>query len=167
MPCALTQGYALDCRKSYGGIKTLWVIELANATLTVSAGNVVTAVVLLATKFWQKYELVLETAESAATGTHSREMGTSSFAHTVKFPINQRTTSVRNELLLLSQNRLLIVEEDNNGVRWLHGRLNGMMLDSETHKSGTKYSDRNGSELSFSGVEKEQPLEVSAAIVTS
>jgi len=166
MACALTQGYALDCRKSYGGIKQVWFIELANATLT-KTGSLVTAITLESGKFWKKYELVVETAEATATGTHSREMGTSSYADSLTFPINKRNTSVRDELLFLAQNRLLIVEEDNNGTKWVHGLTNGMMLETDAHKSGIKYADRNGFELTFTGIEKEPPCEVSAAIVTS
>jgi hypothetical protein len=166
MPCALTQGYALDCRKSYGGIKQVWFLELENATLTEASG-IVTAISLVATKFWKKYELTLETADGNATGTHSREMGTSTYAHTLSFPINKLTTSVRNELLILAQNRLLVVFEDNNGNKWLLGKENGLMLESDAHKTGVKYGDRSGIELSFSGVEKAPQVEVTATIVTS
>lgn len=166
MACALTQGYALDCRKNYGGVKQVWFIELANATLTEVAG-IISTITLETGKFWRKYELILETAEATATGTFSREMGTASFAHSVTFPINKMTTSVRDEIKLLAQNRLLIVVEDNNGTKLMYGRTNGMMLETLAAKTGVKYADRNGFELSFTGVEKDTEIEVSAAIVTS
>jgi hypothetical protein len=166
MACALTQGYALDCRKNYGGIKQVWFIELANATLTEVAG-IISTITLETGKFWRKYELILETAEATATGTFSREMGTGSYAHSLSFPINKMTTSVRDEIKLLATNRLLVVVEDNNGTKLLYGRENGMMLETSTNKTGVKYADRNGFELAFGGTEKEAQIEVSAAIVTS
>ena len=166
MPCALTQGYALDCRKSAGGIKNVWLIEIANATLTEASG-VITTIVLAATKFWRKYEVVVQTADGNSNGTHSREMGTSFYTHEVKFPINKLTTSVRDEIKLIAQNQLLIVVEDNNGTKWLFGRANGLMLTADANKTGVKYGDRNGRELAFASDEFEDAIAVTAAIVTS
>jgi len=166
MPCALTQGYALDCRKSVGGVKNVWLIELANATLTEASG-VISAITLAATKFWRKYEVEVQTASGDSNGTHNREMGTSFYTHEVKFPINKLSTSVRDEIKLIAQNRLLIVVEDNNGTKWLYGRNNGMMLVTDANKTGVKYGDRNGRELAFSADEFEDAIAVTASIVTS
>ena len=117
MPCALTQGYNLDCRSSYGGVKEVYVIEFENVTATtVSAGGVVTAITKASTKTFKKYNLILQTGEVTEDMTGNRENGTLSIAQTVKFPINKMTTSVRNELVLLAQNRLIFVIVDNNGT---------------------------------------------------
>ena len=166
MPCALTQGYTLDCRKSVGGVKSVWLIEQANATFTEVAGAV-SAITLLTGKFFRKYEVEVQTAEATSNGTFNREMGTGFFAHEIKFPINKLTTAVRDEMKLLAQNRLCIVVQDNNGTNWLYGKDNGLMLSASANKTGTKFGDRNGRELTFMGEEFEDAIAVTATILTS
>ena len=168
MPCALTQGYNLDCRNSYGGVKEVYVIEFENATaITVSAGSVVTAITKASGKTFKKYNLVVQTAEGTQDWTGNRDNGTISIVQTLKFPINKMTTSVRNEMVLLAQNRLLFVIVDNNGTNWLYGYDYGLMMDSFNDKTGKMLADRNGHELSFTGPAKTAAYEVDATTLAT
>jgi len=163
MACALTQGYNLDCRDSYGGVKSVYIAEMASvATITSSAG-VITAIDKSTTKVFYEYKLIAHTAEADQELAPSRENGTLSVKQTIKFPINKMTVAVRNELLLLAQNRLYIVVVDNNGTGWLFGEDNGMMLAASTAKAGRVLGDRNGFELSFESDEKALAKQVDAA----
>jgi hypothetical protein len=163
MACVLTQGYNLDCRDSYGGVKEIYIAEMSSVTAITATAGVITAIDKTGTKVFFKYNLVAHTAEADQELTPSRENGTISIKQTVKFPINKMTVAVRNELLLLAQNRLAIVVVDNNGVGWLFGQENGMMLVTSTAKSGRLLGDRNGFELSFESDEKALAQEVNAA----
>jgi len=167
MPCALTQGYNLDCRLNYGGVKDIYLIEYDNvASITQSAG-VVTAITKVATKVFRKYALIAHTAESDEAITASREMGTLSNKQTIKFPINKMTVSVRNELFLLAQNRLMFVFVDENGTNWLYGGDYGLTLTTASAKTGKVLADRNGYELVFEGDEKNLAYEVNAATLAT
>jgi hypothetical protein len=167
MPCALTQGYNLDCRLNYGGVKDIYLIEYDNvASITQSAG-VVTAITKVATKVFRKYALIAHTAESDEALTASREMGTLSNKQTIKFPINKMTVSVRNELFLLAQNRLMFVFVDENGTNWLYGGDYGLTLTTASAKTGKVLADRNGYELVFEGDEKNLAYEVNAATLAT
>ena len=163
MPCSLTQGYNLDCRDSYGGVKEVLIMELANAVTITSAAGIVTGITKSASKLFYKYNLIAFTGEGDENLTPSRENGTIFSAQSIKFPINKMTVAVRNELLLLAQARLLIVLVDQNGSGWLYGKDNGMMLAPSTAKTGKALGDRNGYELAFEGTEKELALNVNAA----
>jgi hypothetical protein len=44
MACALTQGYALDCRDSLGGITEVYFIEFKNVSAVTEASGVVSAI---------------------------------------------------------------------------------------------------------------------------
>lgn len=167
MSCALTQGYNLDCRSNFGGVKEVYIMEFENATAITVTANVVTAITKVATKLFRKYNLVAHTAEADEAGSLSREAGTQSNKQSVKFPINKMTTSIRNEILLLAQNRLLIVIVDENGTGWLYGYEYGMMLATWAAKTGKVLSDRNGYELAFESDEKNLALEVDATTITS
>lgn len=167
MPCALTQSYNLDCSDSYGGIKTVYIMELENATSITAPAGIVTAISKVATKKFFKYQLVAHTADGTESFKNNRESGTSENAQSVKFPINKMSVSVRNELLLLAKNRLLIVIVDENGTGWLYGKDYGLMISGIEAKTGVQLSDRNGYELTFEGKEKELAPSVDAATIAT
>lgn len=162
MPCNLTQGYNLDCRFNFGGVKEIYVIEFENVSAITEVAGVVTVITKVATKTFKKYNLIAHTAEADEAFAGSREMGTLSNKQTIKFPINKMTTAVRNELMLLAQNRLIFVYVDENGTGWMYGREYGLMADTFAAKTGKVLADRNGYELSFSGDEKNLAYEVNA-----
>ena len=162
MPCALTQGYNLDCRLNYGGVKEIYVIEFENVTAITETAGVISAITKAATKTFKKYNLIAHTAEADEAYTGNREMGTLSNKQTIKFPINKMTTAVRNELVLLAQNRLIFVFVDENGTGWMYGRDYGLMLTNSANKTGKVLADRNGYELTFEGDEKNLAYEVNS-----
>jgi len=69
MPCALTQGYTLDCKDSLGGIKAVWLINHANVTAVTEASGIVSAITKAANKVFYKYELVKNTGSLTETVT--------------------------------------------------------------------------------------------------
>ena len=162
MSCALTQGYNLDCRDSTGGIKEIGIIEFDNVESVTLTAGVITAVDQIAN--FRKYQLIAHTGDFEQTVTPSRENGTLEVKQSLKFPINKMTTSVRNELLLLAQNRLMIAVLDTNGKAWLLGQDFGMMLGASSAKSGVKLGDRNGFELMFESDEKTLAYEINSAL---
>lgn len=163
MPCVLTQGYNLSCSDSYGGTKSIYIMELENASAITAAAGVITAITKVATKKFFKYNLVAHTADGSESMKVSREAGTVECDQSVKFPINKMSVAVRNELMLLAKNRLLIVIVDENGSGWLYGKEYGMQVAGVEAKTGVQLADRNGYELSFEGKEKELALSVDAA----
>lgn len=167
MPCVLTQGYNLDCRDSFGGVKAIYLIERANVTATPETAGAATAVTKAATKLFFKYNIEAYTAEGTESLTANRANSTVMVKQTVNFPINKMTVSVRNEILLLAQNRLVVVVEDNNGTGYLYGKDFGMMLTASNAKTGVAPGDRNGYELSFESDEKAYGLFLSSSIITT
>lgn len=167
MACALTQGYNLDCRLNYGGVKEVYIIEFDNVSSITESAGVVTAITKVATKVFYKYNLIAHTGEGDEATTWNREMGTMTNKQTVKFPINKMTVAVRNELMLLGQNRLLFVIVDENGTNWLYGRDYGLMLVTSAAKTGRLLGDRNGYELVFEGDEKNLAYEVNDATLAT
>jgi len=160
MACALTQGYNLDCRLNYGGMKEVYVIEYDNVTAITQTAGVVTGITKASTKVFKKYNLIAHTGEGDEALTASREMGTLSNKQTIKFPINKMTTAVRNELFLLAQNRLIFVFVDENSTNWIYGSDYGLTLTTASAKTGKVLADRNGYELTFEGDEKNLAYEV-------
>jgi hypothetical protein len=164
MACALTQGYVQDCQDFFGGVKTVYLIELPNVTTPTVTAGVVTVLTKATGKFFRKYDIQAHMAEGDEAGTVTKEAGTRMVKQSVKFPINGMSASIRSEIELLAQNRLLIVLLDNNGLYWLYGREFGMRLQTYSAKTGVKLADKNGYELVFEGEEKYLAPQVGDAI---
>ena len=109
MPCALTQGYSLDCRDSLGGITEVYFIEKANVTITAPTSGSITAITKVVGKRFYKYELVPGTASLTENINANVQNGTVFYAQELSIVLNKLQTSTRNEILLLAQNNLVAV----------------------------------------------------------
>jgi len=167
MPCVLTQGYNLDCKDSFGGVKAIYLIERANVLSITETAGTATVIAKVATKLFYKYNIEANVGEGDENLSTNKANATFMVKQAVKFPLNKMTVAVRNEILLLAQNRLYIVVEDNNGSAYLYGRDFGMSLMSASAKTGVAGLDRNGYELAFESDEKTFAVFLSAAALTS
>jgi hypothetical protein len=165
MPCALTQGYTLDCKDSLGGIKAMWVINHANVTAVTEASGIVSAITKAAGKVFYKYELVKNTGSLTETITTSVENGTVFYAQELSIVLNKLQANTRNEILLLAQSTLMVVVQDANDKYWLLGRFTGLDVTGGTSATGTAQGDRNGYTLTFTGGEKQLAPEVNSGII--
>ena len=74
--------------------------------------------------------------------------------------------SKRDQILLLSQNNeMVVVFKDNNSKYFSVGVERGAYMTAGTSVSGVAYGDRNGYELTISGMEEQQSFEVTGSIV--
>jgi hypothetical protein len=167
MSCALTQGHVLACRDSKGGSKEFYIIAKDDLAALTALAGAMTVITKDAAKQFYKYEQEVGVAEADEVITNNRENGTTYVEQSVKLVINKRQTTVRNEIQLLAQNRLVIIEVDNNGEGWLYGFDNGLMMESGSAKSGKGWGDRNGYEFEFKGAQKELAYQVSSTLVAT
>lgn len=167
MACALTQGYALDCKDSSGGIVEIYFIEKANVTSVAEASGVVTGLTKATGKRFWKYELPKQTGSLNETITGSIENGTIFYASELILIVNKLNVNTRNEIKLLAQNTLMAVVKDNNAKYWLVGKDRGIDLTTGTSGTGTAFGDRSGYSLTFSGSEPAPMLEVNSTIASA
>jgi hypothetical protein len=165
MPCALTQGYVLDCKDSLGGITEVYFIASSDVSAMTEASGVVTAITKKAGKRFYKYELVKETSSFVENVNASVENGSIFYQQELTIILNKLQANTRNELLLLSQNLLEAVVGDNNGKYWLLGKTRGLDVTGGSSQSGTAMGDRSGYTLTFTGKEAALAPEVSSSII--
>lgn len=164
--CALTQDYSFGCDTGAGGIdKDLYLIELENISAYVESSGTLTTITKLTGKIFRKYQLVLETAQFQEDIVGNRTNGTLFYDQKGTIVINKQNVAVRNEILLLAKNRLVVITKDNNGTFRLYGRVFGVMLQTGSAATGTVWSDRNGYTLNFTGKETELAPFVDPAII--
>lgn len=167
MACALTQGYVLDCREGIGGMKEVYIIELLNVASITEVSGVVTAITKVTGKRFWKYSLVRETSNATETITGNEQNGTLFFAQQVQIILNKKQAAVRNEVMLLAKNNLVIIAVENTGKAWLYGKTQGLQLQAGTSETGTAWGDRNGYTLPFTGNEIALAPEVDISLIAS
>jgi|GraSoiStandDraft_46_1057282.scaffolds.fasta_scaffold30377_2 hypothetical protein len=163
--CALTQDYNITCEPGIGGNKFFWIIESENVTDVVESSGTVTAITRTPGKIFRKYQLALETANTDEKLNSNVQNGTMYFTQTASLVINKQQVSVRNEILIIARNSLMLIAEDNTGAYRLYGRNNGLRVTDGGAASGTAWADRNGYTLTFSGNEKELAPFIDPAVI--
>lgn len=166
MPCALTQGFILDCKESVGGIKSVRFVEFDNVASIAYAAGVATLTMVASKKFW-KYAQVRETSSFTETITANVQNGTIFYQQEVTVIINKLAAATRNEILLLAKNRLMAIVEDMNGSFWLLGAKNGLDITGGNSATGTASGDRNGYTLTFQAMEADPMWSVSSGAISA
>jgi hypothetical protein len=157
MSCAITEGFALDCRDSVGGIQALYIIAKANVTAYTAASGTVSAITK--SSVFYKYELEEENSMAQSVMTGNRQNGTLFFAQEVTAIFQKLTYQTRDKLKTLGKNRLVIIVKDNNGKFWIMGKDRGLMINTSTAATGTAMGDLNGTTVVFGGNEPDDWFE--------
>lgn len=165
--CALTSDYSFGCDVGIGGTKEVYLIELENISSYTESSGTLTAITKVSGKIFRKYQLVLETANFEEDIQGNRQNGTLFYPQKGTIIINKQNVAVRNEILLLAKNRLVMVIKDNNLTYRLLGREYGLMLQTGTATTGTAWGDRNGYTLNFTGNELELAPFVADAVIST
>jgi len=167
MACVLTSSRTLACRDAVGGIKKIYITELANkSAITASAGAISAFTLSTGKQFWT-YDLVKETAEYEQKINTSVEAGTVFYETELKVMLHKTSVATRNELKLIAQNQLMIIILDRNGDYWLMGESNGADLVPSTSKSGKAMGDFNGYELVFNAKESDLMQTVASGLIAT
>ena len=167
MSCSLTTGYALGCRDSVGGIKTIYVQSFnPTGSVNADASGAVTGFTGYASGGFFEYDLTKATSSMTETLNASIENGSIYYSPEVTFTINKLQVAVRNELRLLARNRLLVIVQDNNNRYWVLGAANGLEATAGTAGSGTAFGDRSGYEITLTGMEPDPMLLIASTTFT-
>lgn len=171
MACNITAGFTIDCKDSQGGIVAVYISNGPVSSFTATAG-VVTAItvggVALDPTDWFKFEVPKQTSSITETVNASTENGTVFYQQDLTLVFNKLEAAKRNQILLMAQNEnLIVVAEDANGTYWSIGLERGASLTAGTLTSGTAYGDRNGGELTITGLEKQPMHEITSSIVVA
>ena len=169
MACAITAGYALDCRDAVGGIKNIYITELANvSTMTENASGYVTAITMAGGKKYFKYALEPRGANNTTQNLQADPtIGTVSVDQNITAAFVKMRYETQYALELVIKNRCSILVEMKTGQYFLFGKENGMLANGGSGTSGAAMNEFNGYSITFQGIEKLFAREVDAAIVSA
>ena len=170
MACSnLTAGFTLDCNDSNGGIDKIFIANGSVDSITESAGLIsaitVAGAALTPSDFFE-FEVPRQTSSFTETINVSQENGTVFYDQALTMIFNKMEASKRDQILLMAQaTDMVVVFKDNNGKYFSVGVERGAYMSAGSSLSGTAYGDRNGYELTISGMEEAPSFEVTGSIV--
>lgn len=169
MACNLTSGWTIDCKDSQGGIVKVFIANGPVVTFNETAG-VITSISdaggTLGPADFFEFEVPKQTSSLTETVNASTENGTVFYQQDLILVFNKMEAAKRNQILLMAQNEdLIVVAKDGNNKYWSIGITRGASLTAGSLTSGTAYGDRNGGELTLTGLEPAPMFEVSGTIV--
>jgi len=169
MACDITSGWTIDCKDSQGGIVSIFIANGPVDGFTEASG-VLSAVtvggVALAPADFFEFEVPKQTSSLTETVNASTENGTVFYQQDLVLVFNKLEAAKRNQIALMAQNEnMFVVAKDGNGKYWSVGLERGASLTAGSSASGTAYGDRNGGELTLTGLEASPMFEVDSAIV--
>jgi len=169
MACDITSGFTLDCNDSNGGIDKIFIANGPVESITEAAGTISAITVggsALTPSDFFAFEVPRQTSSFTETINVSNENGTVFYDQALTMILNKMEAAKRDQILLLSQNNeMVVVFKDNNSKYFSVGIQRGAYMTAGTSVSGTAYGDRNGYELTFSGMEEQPAFEVTGSIV--
>jgi hypothetical protein len=167
MACAIASGYTKDCRDSSGGIKIIYVTELANkSTLTHASALISTFTLTSGKKFWT-FEVEQATATASDNLKPNAANGSLYYEHTVTMPLVKRSANMSHVIKLIAQNDVMVIVLDQNGNYWLLGGNNGLKMQDSTSPFGTAMGDLNGYQLNLMGMDSGPALQVPSNLITA
>lgn len=166
MSCTiLTGGITKGCLPNQGGVQKVYITDFENVLSVTESNGTVSAITLASATSYYGFEFNRDTAEMQDNVTINIQNGTNYQAQMVTLIIPRREVAKRNVLKLLLNKTLSIIVEDFNGLYWLMGRTNGMLLSELPSSSGKAAGDLNGYTLTLTGQEPEQAPEVTSGII--
>jgi hypothetical protein len=170
MACSnITSGVLNGCSSNQGGLEAIFIANGPVESITEAAG-VVSAIQVggspLVPADFFKFDVPRTTSSISETATGDVMQGTVTYAQTAIMVLNQMQASTRDQLrLMFEATNMVVVAKDNNGKFFSIGLLRGAYGETATSTSGVAYQDRNGYEITISGIEKDPMFEVDSTIV--
>ena len=170
MACSnLTAGFVNDCNDGQGGIEKIFIANGPVESITESAGLITAITVggspLVPADFFV-FETPRQTSSITETITPSQENGTVTYQQDLAMVFNKMSAAKRNQLLLMAEaTNMVVVAKDANGNYWSCGIERGAYMTAGTAVSGVAYADRNGYEITISGMEAAPMYAVTGSIV--
>jgi hypothetical protein len=162
---ALSDSILKGCLDNAGGLRRLWLFNHCAATISDSSPSGYKEIALagLTGKLY-KFEFNKGNANYTEVKGGEEGNGVEFYTQTVSLKLNRREKSKRAIIVTMSKFRKLgAVVEDNNGLFWLLGEVDGLTLTGNEGGSGANKADHNGYTLTLVGEETEPASEISSA----
>ena len=161
MSCVFTSGIPLACLENTGGVKNVYMGAFDEATaFTYDAEDIIDTVT--STETYYTFKFRPQTAGFTEELTKSLENGTTFWTQTATMIFHKMDAAKRNKMLSLSGAQLHVIVETQNGDYWWLGLANGADVSAVANGAGLAYGDKNGYDLTITGLEPVSAHQLSA-----
>ena len=167
MSCNMTTGYNdRTCTNGKGGIKSVLLFPLGNATGVTITNNEITAITVSGEVFY--YKLKSNLSSFTAPVQVNKDNGTLWYNQSLSMILASDTKELRSEIHLLAQNEVVCFVEKANGTWVALGLEEGLQVaDANEYTSGVLKSDRQGHVIVLNGMENNEVPDVTDGIITT
>ena len=167
MSCNMTTGYNdRTCTNGKGGIKSVLLFPLGNATGVTITNNEITAITVSGEVFY--YKLKSNLSSFTAPVQVNKDNGTLWYNQSLSMILASDTKELRSEIHLLAQNEVICFVEKANGTWVSLGLEEGLQVaDANEYTSGVLKSDRQGHVIVLNGMENNEVPDVTDGIITT
>ena len=141
-----------------GGLRSVYLANFADVDSLTVTSSVVTAITMVSSKKFYKYEFVRNTASMSSNYSVNAENGTTYVETDLLMVFNRMDTTKRLEIVALAQGELVAIVEDNNGNMWYLGHDEPLTLNAGDGLTGTARADRNGYSVTLRDNSLEMPF---------
>ena len=167
MSCAIVSGYTKDCRDSMGGLKTIYITELANkSSITSASGNITAFTLTSGKKFWT-FEIDKFTSNFNQVPKPNAPNGSFYVEQTLNFKLPKFSATTAYQIKNLAVQDLMIIALTMNGDYILLGETNGMQMQDSSQPSGTAMADFSGFDLTFKADEPDMAKTVASNLIAT
>ena len=154
MACELSAGFTLDCKSGIGGIKAIYLQQLADFQTGVSVDGTSGEIDGLSTASIYQFTLPKHTGSFTEEVASSVENGTIYYTQTVTATFFELSAARRKQLEIIAKNRLVCFVLDNNNNIWMVGKVDGAEVTAMSTATGVAKGDLNGYTLTLTAEEK-------------
>jgi hypothetical protein len=169
MACLVIKGLIKDCKGlAVGGVKNVYLTEFANVLSFATASGIVSAITMVSTKKFSKFELWVKTTNSFNLGTLA-DTANGSVVYTqsldVQFPA---LSQEKNDILrAIEQQSVIAIVESKSGKFFMLGSEFGLDAVSGDANSGAVMTDFNGYTLKLDGMSTYRGIEVLSTVIST
>lgn len=162
MACELTTGITFECNDKIGGIKAIYIQQLADFETGVTLDATTKKVDGLPEATLYKYTAVSKLANNFEETISNEQNGSVMYTQTVNVQLKKLSQAKQLELHSVLKNRVVVFVQDRNDAIWMVGRQYGAWLSTRTGATGTEMGDFNGYTLAFTAEEPNYAPELEA-----
>lgn len=162
MACELTTGMTFQCNEGIGGIKAIYIQQLADFKTGVALDGTTGKVDALPEATIFQYDAKSKLASNFEETVTNEQNGSIMYTQTVNIQIKKLSQAKQKELHTLLKNRVVVFVLDRNDSIYMVGRQYGAWLTTRTGATGTEMSDFNGYTLAFTAEEPNPSPELEA-----
>jgi hypothetical protein len=170
MSCSnLTSGLSLDCNNDFSGVDKIFIANGPVQSITETSG-VITAITVGGSALVPADFFTFETPRNQSSFTEtinvSQDNSTVVYNQDLTLMLNKLEATKRNQILLMAEaTSMVVVIKTASGKYFSLGIEKGAYLGGGSATSGVSASDKNGYELTISGLEASPMYEVTSTIV--